>query len=231
MQPKLVGHLSFRLLGPVVFPPNLMPLLSCDKSCPKGSLSELLFLWVGLNCWGSLLSFGSDVSILLLLQIRLTWRLTVGGVIFRLWTASLLLFDASTASRFVFWCANPGCALTQPHTCAQASNQLGTPGGAKSFLRGAEIFWTMSNIFKLCPTHFFQNISNKFSRGAKIFLGALRSPCIQQSFKIYPTKFQKKSNKFSRGAKIFLGGLRSPCNPWLRAALCLQYVHHFELRH
>ena len=43
-----------------------------------------------------------------------------------------------------------------------ARNQLGTPGGAKSFLRGAQIFWTMSNMFKLYPTH--------FSRGAKHFL-------------------------------------------------------------
>ena len=29
----------------------------------------------------------------------------------------------------------------------QARNQLGTPGGTKSFLRGAQIFWTMSNAF------------------------------------------------------------------------------------
>jgi len=29
----------------------------------------------------------------------------------------------------------------------QACNQLGTPGRAKSFLRGAQMF-------KLCPTHF-----------------------------------------------------------------------------
>jgi len=38
-------------------------------------------------------------------------------------------------------------------------NQLGTPGGAKSFLRGAQNFQTMSNSFKLCPT--------QFSRGDK----------------------------------------------------------------
>jgi len=31
----------------------------------------------------------------------------------------------------------------------QARNQLGIPGGAKSFLRGAQIFWTVSNSFKL----------------------------------------------------------------------------------
>ena len=33
----------------------------------------------------------------------------------------------------------------------QARNQLGTAGGAKSFLRGAQIFWTISNSFKLSP--------------------------------------------------------------------------------
>ena len=54
------------------------------------------------------------------------------------------------------------------HLLQQARNQLGAPGGAKWFPRGAEIFWTMSNIFKLCPTH--------FSRGAKIFLGGIRPP-------------------------------------------------------
>ena len=50
----------------------------------------------------------------------------------------------------------------------QACNQLGPPGGAKSFPRGAQIFWAMSNILKLCLTH--------FSREAKIFLGGLHSP-------------------------------------------------------
>jgi len=43
----------------------------------------------------------------------------------------------------------------------QARNQLGTPGGAKSFPRGAQLFLTMSNNFKLCSTH--------FSRGDKKF--------------------------------------------------------------
>jgi len=37
---------------------------------------------------------------------------------------------------------------------SQARNQLGTPGRANSFLRGAQTFWTMSNSFKQCPTHF-----------------------------------------------------------------------------
>ena len=52
----------------------------------------------------------------------------------------------------------------------QARNQLGTTGGAKSFPRGAQNLWTMSNILKLCPTHFSGG-------GAKNFLGGLRSPC------------------------------------------------------
>jgi len=43
--------------------------------------------------------------------------------------------------------------------CLQAHNQLGTTGGAKSFLRGTHVFISMSSSFKLYPTH--------FSRGAK----------------------------------------------------------------
>jgi len=48
------------------------------------------------------------------------------------------------------------------HLCSnQARNQLGRPRGAMSFLRGTQIFLTMSNSFKPCPTHFY--------RGEKIF--------------------------------------------------------------
>ena len=47
----------------------------------------------------------------------------------------------------------------------QARNLLGTPGGAKSIFRGAQIFLTMSNNFKLCPTHFSRGDEN-FSKGA-----------------------------------------------------------------
>ena len=49
------------------------------------------------------------------------------------------------------------------HTHIQMRNQLGTPGGAKSFLRVAQIFWTMSNIFERCPTHIPRD-GEKFSR-------------------------------------------------------------------
>jgi len=35
----------------------------------------------------------------------------------------------------------------------QPRDQRGTPGG-EGFLRGAQIFWTMSKIVKLYPTHF-----------------------------------------------------------------------------
>ena len=52
-------------------------------------------------------------------------------------------------------------------TAVQARNQLGTLGGAKSFLRVAQICLTMSKTLKLCPTHFSRG-------GAKIFLGGLR---------------------------------------------------------
>ena len=48
----------------------------------------------------------------------------------------------------------------------QGRNQLGTPGVAKSFLRGPN-FLTMSNSFDLCSTH--------FSRREKKFVGG-RSP-------------------------------------------------------
>ena len=44
--------------GGVVFLPNSMPLLSYHLSCPTGCLNGSLFLWVGLSCWGNLLSFG-----------------------------------------------------------------------------------------------------------------------------------------------------------------------------
>ena len=51
------------------------------------------------------------------------------------------------------------------HRSSQVRNQLRTPGGAKSFLRGAQIFWTVSNSFKLCPTNFSRE-GEYFSRGA-----------------------------------------------------------------
>ena len=47
----------------------------------------------------------------------------------------------------------------------QARNQLGTPGGAKSCLRRAQIFWTMSNSFKIYSTNFSRRVE-KFSRRA-----------------------------------------------------------------
>jgi len=53
---------------------------------------------------------------------------------------------------------------------AQAHNQLGTPGGAKSFLGGAQIFFTMSSSFKRCQT--------LFSRGAKNVLGQVSPPLV-----------------------------------------------------
>ena len=40
--------------------------------------------------------------------------------------------------------------------------------GAKCALRGGQIFSTMANSFKLCPTH--------FSRGANIFAGGASPP-------------------------------------------------------
>jgi len=54
--------------------------------------------------------------------------------------------------------------LLTDRTFRKVRNQLGTPGGAKSFPRGAQMFRTMSNIFKLCPTHFSSGGEN-FCRG------------------------------------------------------------------
>jgi len=78
---------------------------------------------------------------------------------------------------------------------AQARNQLGKSGGAKSFLRGAQIFQTMSNNFKLCPTH--------LSRGAKRFAREASPPFppgygpVSNSFKVCPTHFYRGAEKFS----------------------------------
>jgi len=44
----------------------------------------------------------------------------------------------------------------------QAGNQVGTPGGAKCFLKGAQIFQTMSNAFKLMSNTFFQGRAKIF---------------------------------------------------------------------
>jgi len=45
----------------------------------------------------------------------------------------------------------------------QARNQLGTPGGAESFLRGTQFFKIMSNTFILCPTHFSRGVEKNFT--------------------------------------------------------------------
>ena len=80
--------------------------------------------------------------------------------------------------------SGPRCYRTRPNSqhsekelrndYEQARNQLGIPGRANSFLRGAQIFWTASNSFKLCPTH--------FSRGAKNFLGGLHCPWLRPDY-------------------------------------------------
>ena len=59
----------------------------------------------------------------------------------------------------------------------QARNQLGTPGGRESFPRGTQIFWTMSNIFKLCQ-HIFPGRGAENFQGGKIppRLRACREP-------------------------------------------------------
>jgi len=55
----------------------------------------------------------------------------------------------------------------------QARNQLGTPGGAKSFLRGAQMFWTT-----VCPI-VFNHIQHIFPGGVKNFLGGYSTPWLR----------------------------------------------------
>ena len=89
------------------------------------------------------------------------------------------------------------------NACDQARNQLGIPEGAKSFPTGAQIFWTMSNICKLCPTH--------FSRGAKNFLGGfapLRPPCLRVCLWHHSCQFKLK--------KISVVFLTCTCAPTLK---------------
>jgi len=58
---------------------------------------------------------------------------------------------------------------------SQARNQLGSLGGLKTFLRGGQIFWTMSNNFKRCPIHFSRG-AKKISRGGFV---SLRPPWLR----------------------------------------------------
>ena len=73
-----------------------------------------------------------------------------------------------SAILFVIWQDFVNVWQNTPYTIwsLQARNQFGTPGGAKNFLRGVQYFWTMSNSFKWCPTHFSRG-GKKFSRGSK----------------------------------------------------------------
>jgi len=61
-----------------------------------------------------------------------------------------------------------------PHTAVNQFNTYKCPWllghyEGRSFPRGAKIFWNMSNIFKVCPTHFSRG-------GAKNFLGVASPP-------------------------------------------------------
>jgi len=62
-------------------------------------------------------------------------------------------------------------AVTNGLGGSQARNQLGTPRGAKNFLRGAQSFYTMSNRFELCPKH--------SSRGGGEFSGGASPPWLR----------------------------------------------------
>jgi len=110
---------------------------------------------------------------------------------------------------------------------AQVRNQVGIPGGAKDFLRGAQIFklcpirpvtslghqgscgvlWEGSKIFKLCSI-VFNYAQQIFPGGAKRFAGEVSAPFspgywpVSNSFKVCPTHF-------SRGAENCSSSLRA----------------------
>jgi len=65
--------------------------------------------------------------------------------------------------------AHPGPTLESPLIVNQSRNPLGTPGVAKSFLRWAQIFQTISSSFKLCRTDFPGG-------GRKVLPGSFRPP-------------------------------------------------------
>ena len=112
----------------------------------------------------------------------------------------------------------------------QARNQLGTPGGAKSFPREAQISWTMSNIFKLCPTH--------FSRGEKIFLGGL-SPLVtglvatsNQAKSWYKATILYFNKSFKRNCTISTGipSLGVQCKKWFNWTSGVGFGQKIRLR-
>jgi len=87
---------------------------------------------------------------------------------------------------------------------AQARNQLGTPGGAKSFLRGVQIF-------KLCPIRPVTSLGHQGWQ--RLFWGAQVCQTVSNSFQLCPTDF-------SRGGEKVCWGSFAPLSLWLRA--CVQ---------
>jgi len=109
----------------------------------------------------------------------------------RRWAPLINLLESLDA---LLTCA-PSQQIPSPHNTwrtgrTQARNQRGTPGGAKSFQRRAKIFWTMSNSFKRCPTHFSRE-GEKFSWVASLSCSPLvtdlgaqdREPRVHQAHK------------------------------------------------
>jgi len=95
-------------------------------------------------CRGGLRKSRADCPTDGLYCVTIPWQQTCEGLLY-ITVAGVLLHET----------------VERTHHGRQARNQLGTSGGAKSFPRGTQIFWTMSNIFKLCVIH--------FSRGGKNF--------------------------------------------------------------
>ena len=87
----------------------------------------------------------------------------------------------------------------------QARNQLGTLGVAKRFLRGTQIFHTMSNSFQLCSTDFSRG-GEKVCRETSPHFPPAYGP-VSNSFKVCPTHF-------SGEPKIVLASYGPGFVPW-----------------
>ena len=99
------------------------------------------------------------------------------------------------------------CMVIRHAYCRQARNRLGTPVRVMSFPKEAQIFWNMSNIFKLWPTHFSRG-SEKFSRGFSPLVTGLHADtliCLQWYALVLTLRlfYVFGKNKITFGQKFF----------------------------
>jgi len=97
-----------------------------------------------------------------------SWKFSAYATGLKWMTVSILLFWGWELVSVITVCGtkrlNPFSGFYEASELNQARNQLGTPGGTKSFLRGAQIF-------ELSPTH--------FPRGEKKFYWGISPPWLR----------------------------------------------------